>query len=276
MAQPIGSAQYSEKGGVGKTSDTDGLAAVAAERGLNVGVVDGDPRATATAELGVEVNDDTLTLNDLLVIPAKGDPPDPAEVVQDVLQPAGKAWPSNIRVIPAERNLAHRESDPAPIETRLARAILGAPEIDIWFFDLPPRPGGKLITTLLAAATTVLIPATLTTDGFIGVEQARRSIRLIRQGMNPGLGYTGIIRSIVPKDSERRGVHDEVDAALADTYPGEVLDVQITEYAIREEARLACVPITSAPGREAKILIGKYGELLDHLLTRRSLWPAAA
>jgi chromosome partitioning protein len=275
MAQPVGSAQYSEKGGVGKTSDTDGLAAVAGERGLNVVVVDGDPRATATDELGVELDENTLTLNDLLIIPTKGDPPDPAEVIEDVIQPAGKKWPSNVRIIPAERTLAHRESDPAPIETRLARAIVGAPDVDLWLFDLPPRAGGKLVTTILAAATRVLIPASLTTDGYIGVAEAQRSMKLIRQGMNPGLGYLGIVRSIVPKDSERRGVHDEIDNLLNDSYPGEVLPVQIVEYAIREEARLASVPITAAGGREAKILVGKYGELLDLVLAGRSLWPAA-
>jgi chromosome partitioning protein len=275
MPQPVGSAQYSEKGGVGKTSDTDGVAAVAGDEGYNVVVVDGDPRATATHELGVEIDENTLTLNDLLAIPSKGDPPDPAEVIEDVIQPAGKKWPSNVRVIPAERNLARRESDPAPIETRLARAILGAPDVDLWLFDLPPRAGGKLVTTILAAATTVLIPASLTTDGFIGVAEAQRSMRLIRQGMNPSLGYSGIVRSIVPRDTDRRGVHDEIDNALKDTYPGEILPIQLTEYAIREESRLACVPITAAGGREAKILVGKYRELLNHLLTRRSLWPAA-
>lgn len=270
MPQPVRSAQYSEKGGVGKTSDTDGLAAVAGERGLNVVVVDGDPRATATQELDVAIDRDTLTLNDLLMIPAKGDPPDPAEVIEDVIQPAGKKWPSNVRVIPAERNLAHRESDPAPIETRLARAIVGAPDVDLWLMDAPPRPGGKLVTALLAAATTGLIPATLTTDGYDGIEHAKRSMKLIRQGMNPDLGYAGIVRSIVPKDSDRRGVHDEIDELLAEVYPGEILDIEITEYAIREEVRLACIPITAAPGREAKILTGKYGLLLDHLLSRKS------
>lgn len=264
------SGQYSEKGGVGKTSDTNGLAAAAGERGLNVVVVDGDPRGSATEELGVEDPEQGLTLNDLLYIPAAGDPPDPAEVVQDVIRPAGKAWPGSVRVIPAERKLANRETDMAPIESRLKRAMTGAPDVDLWLFDLPPRAGGKLVTTLLSAATTVLIPATLTVDGYRGVEQAKRSIKLIRQGANPDLGYAGIVRSIVPRPGDRRGVHEEIDRALADNYPGEILDIQITEYAVREEARLACVPITTAPGREAKILAGIYNELLDHLLTGAS------
>lgn len=261
------SAQYSEKGGVAKTSNTNGLAAVAGERGLNVIVVDGDPRGSATEELGVELDDDTLTLNDLLYIPPAGDPPDPADVIEDVIQPAGPDWPANVRVIAAERKLANRETDAAPIETRLARAMAGAQDVDLWLFDLPPRAGGKLVTTMLTAATTVLIPATLTTDGYRGVEQAKRSLKLIRQGANPDLGYAGIVRSIVPRPGDRRTVHDEIDEALAATYAGEILDLQITEYAVREEARLACVPITAMTGREAKRLTGVYGQLLDHLLS---------
>lgn len=267
----LGSAQYSEKGGVAKTSDTNGLAAVAGDRGMRVVVVDGDPRGSASEELGIEDTSEILTLNDLLYIPPDDDPPDPAEVVQDVIQPAGARWPSTVRVIPAERNLANRETDTAPIESRLKRAISGADDVDLWLFDLPPRAGGKLVTTLLSAATTVLIPATLTTDGYRGVEQAKRSLKLIRQGANPDLRYSGIVRSIVPRPGDRRGVHDEIDEALADTYPGEVLDTQITEYAVREEARLACVPITAAGGREAKILTGLYNELLDHLLSGANL-----
>jgi chromosome partitioning protein len=54
-------AEYSEKGGVGKTSITNGLAAVAGDRGMRVLVVDLDLRATASVELG-------------LPIPESGDP----------------------------------------------------------------------------------------------------------------------------------------------------------------------------------------------------------
>ncbi len=46
---------FSEKGGVGKTTATVGLARALASRGLNIGVVDLDPRSTATIWLGVEV-----------------------------------------------------------------------------------------------------------------------------------------------------------------------------------------------------------------------------
>jgi chromosome partitioning protein len=269
---PLVCVEYSEKGGVGKTSITTGVAAAAAERGMKVIVVDGDPRGSATDELGVAVTPETLTLNDLLFIPSEGDPADPADAIGDVLQPAGESWPGNVRVIAAERQLAHRETDPNPFEGRLARgleALRG--EVDLVLCDTPPRAGGKLVGTLLRAGHAVLIPATLTTDGFAGVEQAKRSMRLMRQNGNAHLRYSGIVRSIVPRDGDRRAVNDQIDRELDEAYPGEVLAIQIRHYAIREEARYASVPITRAPGREAKILAGLYGELLDHMLSGKDL-----
>jgi cellulose biosynthesis protein BcsQ len=50
---------------------------------MRVLVVDNDPRGTATNELGIEEAQlsQILTLNDLLAIPDKGDPADPAEAI---------------------------------------------------------------------------------------------------------------------------------------------------------------------------------------------------
>lgn len=260
---------YSGKGGVGKTSITTGMAAAAAARGLDVVVVDGDPRATATIELGIESTADRLTLNDLLYVSHdREDPPDPADVIRDVMLPAGKDWPPNVRLIAAERNLANRETDPAPIEHRLRRGLAGLDpaSVDLVLCDLPPRPGGKIVNTILIATDVVLIPSTLQTDGYEGVRDAKRSLTLIQQGPNPALRQLGIVRSIVPRRPDRRKIHDQIDRLLSETWPTEVLGVNIYEYSIREETRFASVPITSAPGKEARILDAAYAVLIDHLM----------
>jgi chromosome partitioning protein len=262
--------QFSEKGGVGKSSLTTGMAATAAEDDEEVVVADLDPRATVTEELGVEVDQDTLTVNDLLFVQEGTDPVDPAEAIDDVLQPAGDHWPSNVRVLPAERPLAHRETDPNAIEGRLARG-LDTLDVDWVLIDVPPRAGGKLITAALTAATHVIIPATLTTDGYAGAEQARRSMRLIRQGANPNLRYMGIVRSIVPRDSDRRAFHDQVEQDLNADFPGEVIGPQVHEYAIREDCRYTSIPITRAPGPFAKALVDEYRGLLNHIRTGKEL-----
>jgi chromosome partitioning protein len=268
-AEPESCAEYGEKGGIGKTSLTNGVAAKAGDRGMRVVVVDGDPRGTATDELGVQMGSQTLTLNDLLYMPVdpEVEPADPAEAIWDVLQPAGPAWPSTVRVIPAERKLANREMDPRPFEGRLRQALAALTgEVDLILADLAPRPGGRLVTTILSAMRKTIIPAPLTTDGYEGVQHTMRSLRLMRAGGGHAPEVVGIVRSMVPRDSDRRAIHDEFDRLLRENYGGQLLDVRIRMYAIREEARLAAIPITAAPGREAKLLAEAYGQVLDRIL----------
>jgi chromosome partitioning protein len=260
-------ALHSEKGGVAKTSTVTGMAAVAGERGIRVVVVDGDPRATATQELGIADTSQILTLNDLLFVdPRADDPPDPADVIGDVLHQAGPEWPGTVRVICAERNLANREADAGPMEYRLRRALAALTDADLVLCDLPPRAGGRLTTTLLTAADLVMYPATLQIDGYEGVREAHRTMRLIRQGPNPGLREMGIVRTIVPRPRDRRLIHDQIDRLLAETFPDQLLATQIYHYAVREETRYASWPITAASGRAAAALSAAYGVLVDQVM----------
>ncbi|MEU5053566.1 ParA family protein [Streptomyces sp. NPDC021096] len=275
-------ANYSEKGGVGKTSNSAGMVAEAAERGLNVLAVDLDPRATLTEELGVK--EPRFTINDLLYIDPEADtlPGDPAELIHDAISRAGASWPSNVWVLPSERPLGRRETDATMFETRLRRALEGLNgEIDLAVMDVPPRAGGKLATCALIAAKKVFIPATLTTDGQLGAEQALRTIRFVSapgSGMNEDLEIAGLVRSILPKKNDMRAVNHFVNERIVETFGDMVLDdldadeghySGIVSYSVREECRLACAPITAAPGREAKRLRGWYGQLLDHALVQK-------
>lgn len=257
-------AVYSEKGGVGKTALSSGLVAAAAARGMRVLAVDLDPRHTLTDELGVD--SPQFSVNDLLFVdPSDADPADAAELVQDALSPAGEAWPDLVRVLAAERALSHREVDATiGLEHRLARAVRGVDDVDLVVIDVPPRAGGRLAGAALVTATVVVIPATLTLDGFIGAGEAMTTVRHIQRGPNPSLRVAGIVRSITPRPV--RQIHRELDRQLAETYPDLLLDARIPHYAVREEARTASVPITGAPGREARTLAAAYGSVLDVLV----------
>ncbi len=265
-------ADFSEKGGVGKTSTASGLIAVAAKRGMKVVGVDLDPRHTLTKELGATGAE--FSLNDLLFVDAEADEPpgDPAVLVHQALTAAGDQWPANVRVLASERPLGRRETDPTTFELRLRRALDGLDDVDLVVMDVPPRAGGKLASTALIAADRVLIPATLTADGYDGALEAVKTIRHIGApgGLNPGLRISGIVRSIVPRDRDRREIHDHWDGALARDFEGHLLPVQIHSYAVREVCRTACAPITMAPGREARKLEDVYGKLLDSILGDRS------
>ncbi|MGP9023187.1 ParA family protein (plasmid) [Streptomyces sp. BR1] len=261
-------AEVSEKGGVGKTSVTAGLIAVAAELGLRVGGVDLDPRGTLTDELGID--DPEKTVNDLYYIDEKKPPVDPVTIAPTVMVRAGRKWPANVFVLPADRSLSNREKDGGNgMEYRLKRALWALrEEIDVFFIDAPPRAGGQLVGSALIAAKKALIPSTLSADGWSGVSQALVTIshQNAPGGPNEDLEVAGIVRSIVPRETELREIHRMWDKRLAEDFGDLLLPTLITNYAVRETARTARAPITSAPGREAKTLVGAYRDVLFHTL----------
>lgn len=263
----------SEKGGVGKTSVVNALAAVMGAAGFRVLVIDLDPRATATEELGIE--NPEFSVNDLLYVNHEdNDPPNIRGMAEQAILPAGEGWPETVHVLAAERALGHRESDPtAGLEQRLKLALEGVAEgYDIILVDVPPRPGGRLVAAALVAATHALLPATLDEDGYIGVRDALLSIARTRTSIGlPPLTIVGIVRNIV--DRRRTGLAELYDGKLAQEYPatddltkGQLLaDVAIPKYVVRQEARSACIPFTAANSPEAELLERACIKVLNHI-----------
>ncbi|MER8188188.1 ParA family protein [Kitasatospora sp. NPDC094015] len=254
-------AVYSEKGGVGKSALSAGLAAAARARDIKVVAGDLDPRGTFTSELGIsEDNVPAFTMNDLLALDPKGE----IGLAAEAFAPASEAWPG-VQVIAAERALANRETDNVSVglEFRLRLGLKGVVDPNsVGILDLPPRAGGKLVTAALVAATDVIIPATLDEDGRVGAEEALSTIRLVKDlGMNPDLRIVGIVPSIVP--GGRSTLKDAIGKFLADTY-GDLYrdDLAIPRHSVRQQTRFACVPITAATGKEAQALMGAYDRIL--------------
>jgi len=87
-----------QKGGVGKTTVTLGLAVALASQNLSVLLIDLDPQASATKVLGVDVQE-RHTIADVLLEPERFS-------LSDVL--VGTGW--GFDLAPAETALASRES----------------------------------------------------------------------------------------------------------------------------------------------------------------------
>ena len=260
---------YSEKGGVGKTALTTGLAAVAAARGLNVVVIDLDPRATTTEELGIVKPE--YSVNDILYVdPDDDDPPDIRGAAGDYMVPAGPDWPGTIRVLASERSLGNREFDNTDGMTdRLAASLDGALDgVDLVLMDVPPRPGGKLV----AAAAKVkparaLVPALLDPDGWIGATDALTTLRKTRRaaGME-AMQIIGVLRHIVDRRrSQIASIYDDKMRTKDPIAPLLLGDVAVPRYAIRVESRELKVPITVAGSLEARAVIGAYTRVLNHI-----------
>lgn len=61
----------------------------------------------------------------------------------------------------------------------------------------------------------------------------------------------------------RSTLKDEIGKYLADTY-GDLYreDLAIPRHTVRQQTRFACVPITDAPGPEARVLTDVYDRIL--------------
>ncbi len=145
----------SQKGGVGKTTVTLGLASSALAAGHRVLVVDLDPQASSTWAVGV-------------------DPASTASAMTDVLEGERSAasvicestWGSGLDVLPAATDLAawDPEGNPKKRAGKLRRALKAvAPAYDVILLDCPPGIGQLTVTALGSADLAVLVvePAAL-------------------------------------------------------------------------------------------------------------------
>lgn len=265
----------SEKGGVTKTATVTALAAVAADHDLSVLVIDLDPRATATDELGQWDRENKralpqFTVNDILA----QETDDPAELkgtAADAIVPAGEGWPENVHLLAAERNLSNRESDLSMgIEHRLKFALQGVAEhYDLVLIDMPPRAGGQLVKIAFNAATHVIMPATLEEDGFVGAKDALGSLRTHNAYAPNPISIVGIFRSLV--DGRQTSIAALYDAKIREEFDDLFIeDAIVGKYTLRTESRSGNIPITAGKHTpEGVKLIRGYIQVLNAV--RRSV-----
>ncbi len=252
----------SEKGGVGKTALTAGLAAVAGAAGLRTLAIDLDPRATLTEELDA-LSTGSYTVNDLLYVDPDSEPVPLRGLAADAIRPSGPAWPDSVMVLAAERSLGWRETDTSTpnLEHRLRVSLDGVAErFDLVVLDLPPRAGGRLVGSGLLAATHVLLPATLDEDGYIGARDALRTIGITAETDPSPAVVAGLVRNVVDRETQLARMYDD---KLRAEYPDLLLDVAVPKRVIRQEARTACVPITTATSPQTRSLIAAYTLVLN-------------
>jgi chromosome partitioning protein len=135
-----------QKGGVGKTTVTLGVAAALASQNRSVLLVDLDPQASATKVLGVEA-EERHTIADVLLEPDRFS-------LSDVL--VGTGW--GFDLAPAETALASRESRRVTAdEFILRRQLADVVGYDVALVDCPPSLGLLTLNALTAASRLVVV-----------------------------------------------------------------------------------------------------------------------
>lgn len=185
-------AVINQKGGVGKTTVTLGLASAAAEAGAKVLVVDLDPQAASTWAVGVDPGSTELSIVDVF---------DKAKVRKAIHT---SAWSELIDVLPSGRGLQEHEQGSAKrLRTTLHKVT---DDYDAVLIDCPPSLGNLTASGLTAAdhAVVVVEPSAL---GLRGISAVIDLIDDIWDSTNPDLDLAGVIVNKVPaisNEAERR------------------------------------------------------------------------
>jgi chromosome partitioning protein len=189
-------ALLNQKGGVGKTTVTLGLASAAAHAGHQVLVVDLDPQASSTWVLGVDPRQVDVSTSDVLAGTRAAD----AIVVSP--------WSEKVHLIAASDSLQARESgSPARLRTALAKV---SAEYHAVLLDCPPSLGNLTMSGLTAADHAVIVvePSAL---GLRGIGAVADLIDDVWDAHNGDLELSGVIVNKVPAisgEADRR--YDEL------------------------------------------------------------------
>lgn len=182
-------ALVNQKGGVGKTTATLGLASAAAHAGARVLVVDLDPQASSTWVLGVDPDEAEITTADVL----RDTPAKRAVTPSGWAEHAG--WGERVHVLPASRRLHRRErGDPARLRAALSKIV---DRFDVVLVDCPPSLG-NLTTSALTAADHALIVVEPSSLGLRGIGAIADLVDDVWDEHNPALDLAGVLLNRVP------------------------------------------------------------------------------
>ena len=187
-----------QKGGVGKTSVTLGLASAAMSAGRRVLVVDLDPQASSTWVLGADPDTAGPSVAEVLA------GADAGATVRAILP---SAWGDGVDLVPAGAGLGGVQAGGTRELRRLRRSLVAvAEDYDAVLVDCAPSLGHLTLAGLSAADLAVIVvePSAL---GLRGITAVADAIDGVWERVNPDLDLAGVIVNKVPgvsAEAERR------------------------------------------------------------------------
>ena len=211
-----------QKGGVGKTTTAQALAAGLAEKGYKVLGIDLDPQGNFSTACGAE-NYNVLTVYEVM---KRGS--DVREAIQHT-KGGYDVVPANIMLAGAEQELSQTGK-----EHRLKEAVAPvAGEYDFIVIDTPPSLG-VLTVNAFTCATDILIPTTAGIFATAGISQLNETVTSVQKYCNPGVKIRGILFT---KFNPRANISRQIKEQLSEYISAPIYKTYIRSAVAVEEAQ---------------------------------------
>lgn len=221
-----------QKGGVGKTTTAVSVASFMALANKRVLLVDADPQANATTNVGINARQLERGLYDVLIGQLS---------LRDVLF---QSPVEGLHIAPATTALAGATVELVALERRefrLHEAIQSvAYYYDFIIIDCPPSLD-LLTVNALVGASEVIVPVQCEYFALEGLSQLTQTIALVREHLQPNLTIAGAVVTMYDK---RNSLSKEVMAELAKHFPDRLFKAIIPRNVTLAEAPSFGQPIS--------------------------------